>query len=164
MSEHLKEDFISFCKKFDQAMLVTHGSEGLVARPMAIAEIDSQGNFWFVTDKHSAKVDEIENDSQTCVTMSSSSGSASVKGRATLVEDKTKVHSLWQETWKVWFPDGPDDPRIVLIKILADEGAYWSSSGSAGLKYLFAAAKAYLKGERPQTDEDMHGRVNLHTK
>ena len=60
MSDHNAIEFLDFCRNFDQAMLVTHSPEGLIARPMVIAEIDSLGYFWFSTDVASGKVEEIK--------------------------------------------------------------------------------------------------------
>jgi general stress protein 26 len=46
------------------AMLVTRTPEGqLRGRPMALAEVEPDGTLWFITGKHSAKVDELAADS-----------------------------------------------------------------------------------------------------
>ncbi len=154
-------EFIDFCKNFDQAMLVTKSVRGLIARPMIIAEIDSHGDFWFSTDVDSGKVDEIHNNPEVCITMTNTTGNATVRGRATVVKDALKIKDLWSETWRVWFPDGPTDPRLVLIKVDTSEGEFWATGGIQGWKYLFAMAKSYVRGERPKEDVGVHRVVEL---
>ncbi len=161
MSDHNVSEFIDFCKNFDQAMLVTNSDRGLIARPMIIAEIDSHGDFWFSTDVASGKVDEIHNNPDVCITMTNASGNATVRGKASVVKDGVKIKDLWNETWRVWFPEGPTDPKLVLIKVDTSEGEFWATGGIQGWKYLFAMAKSYVRGERPKEDINVHRVVEL---
>jgi len=128
---------------------------------MMIADIDSHGDFWFSTDVESGKVDEIYNNSDVCITMTNSSGNATVRGKASVVKDTLKIKKLWSETWRVWFPEGPSDPKLALIKVEASEGEFWATGGIAGWSYLFAMAKSYVRGERPKEDVNVHGVVEL---
>jgi general stress protein 26 len=43
-----------------------------------------------------------------------------LRGRASFVEDRATIHSLWSERWRTYFPGGPDDPDTVLVKVEAD--------------------------------------------
>lgn len=161
MSDHDVTEFVSFCRNFDQAMLVTNSDRGLIARPMIIAEIDSHGDFWFSTDVASGKVVEIDNNPDVCITMTNASGNATVRGTASIVKDTVKIKELWNETWRVWFPAGPTDPKLVLIKVDTSEGEFWATGGIQGWKYLFAMAKSYVRGERPKDDINVHRVVEL---
>ena len=162
MSEQAHDDFLAACKDFDQAMLITHSQRGqLTARPMYIAKLDADGDLWFATDVDSAKVDEIKANPEVCVTMSGGGTYVSISGRARVEHDKDKIEQMWNEGWRVWFPDGKTDPRLTLINVEAREGEYWSNSGLNRFKYLFQAAKAYATGQRPQIDEAAHRRVHL---
>ena len=85
-----------------------------------------------------------------------------LSGRASLIEDPEKVHEIWDERFKVWFPGGKDDPNIELISVQPESGEYWDTTGGKGVKYLWEAAKAYVSGTTPDIDEpDQHGRVRL---
>lgn len=163
MSDNTVKEFLSICEDFDNAMLVTHGTEGdLVARPMVIANLDADGDLWFATDSGSMKVDEILAQPQVCVTLAGDGNFAAISGRAEVVTDRERIKSLWNESWKVWFPDGPTDPRIALIHVHAEMGEYWSNSGANRLKYLFEAAKSYVTGARGvDTDDQQHAKVDL---
>lgn len=162
MNHQQKQQFLNLCKGFDQAMLITRAAnDSLQARPMFIASLEDDGQLWFATDSDSGKVGEILAHPEVCVTMSGGDDYVAISGHARIVRDRPKVEQLWKETWKVWFPGGANDPNLVLIHLLADEGEYWSRSGTNRISYAFEAAKAYLKGERPQIDDSQHGHVKL---
>ncbi len=150
--------------EFDTAMLVTRTAEGqLRARPMAFAAVDPDGTLWFVTERHSGKVDEIAKDNHVNVSMQTARKFVSVSGTAAPVDDRAKVAEVWKEAFKVWFPGGKDDPNLILLRVTGDAGEYWDNSGTSGIKYLIAAGRAYLSGTRPDVDNDpkIHGKVNL---
>ena len=150
-------------EEFGIAMLVTRTQEGqLHGRPMALAEVDADGTLWFLTDRHSAKVDELTHDGHVGVIMQSKTKFVSVSGRASLVDDRERVSRLWNVEWKVWFPGGKDDPNLVLLRVHGEAGEYWDNSETCGLKYLFEAGKALLTGSRPNVeDPKIHGKVMM---
>src|SRR5690606_6050132 len=144
---------IDVLRGFSTVMVTTTAENGtLHARPMAVAEVDDQGELWFVTSSESEKTGEVKRDHRAVVTGQSSSPYASVSGRLDLIHDRERVHALWKEAWKVWFPEGKDDPSIVLMRLRPEIGEYWDNSGIQGVRYLFEAARALLDGERPQDD------------
>jgi general stress protein 26 len=149
---------------FDSAMLVTRTATGeLRSRPMAVADVEASGLVWFVTERHSGKLEEIARDSHVNVAMQSRMKFVSISGTAVAVDDPRKVAEVWNEAWKVWFPGGKDDPSLVLLKIHADQGEYWDNSGMGGIKYLIETGKAYLSGTKPDVagDVKVHGKVGL---
>jgi general stress protein 26 len=156
------EQLYELLKEFDNAMLITHPPLGAIhARPMAVAELRPDADAYFVTAIDSPKVAEIEANPDVTLTFQSDNQFAAVYGRATVVRDRALLDRLWKEPWKVWFPQGKDDPSVALLKFDAERGEYWDNSGAEGLKYVFSAAKAYVSGETPKTDEKQHGRVRL---
>lgn len=151
-------------EEFDVAMLATRTAEGqLRARPMALAEAEPDGTLWFLTDRHSGKVDELDRDGHVVVTMQSKAKFVSFSGTAAPVQDRDRVARLWKAEWQVWFPGGKDDPNLVLLRVVGDAGEYWDSSGTSGVKYLVEAGKALLTGTRPDVGRDpgVHGKVEL---
>jgi general stress protein 26 len=150
--------------EFGIAMLVTRTGEGqLRARPMALAEVEPNGTLWFVTDSHSAKVDELEKDAHVAVTMQSKTKFVSFSGKAFPLKDRERVSRLWKVEWKVWFPNGKDDPNLLLLRVDGVAGEYWDNSGTRGITYLIEAGKALVTGTRPEVGDDtkVHGKVNL---
>lgn len=157
-----KQEFHQVLTKFDTAMLVTRSKDQLPrARPMAIAAAQEDGDVWFATSVESPKVDEILGDDRVAVTFQSKQQFLSISGHAELVKDRAKIHELWREQWKVWFPNGKDDPEIVLIHLRAEEAEYWDQHGTKGMRYLFEAGKALLGGHKPGTRSDQHAKLNL---
>ena len=146
---------------FDVAMLVTHTANAMHARPMAIACLDDGIGAYLVTDINSLKVDEIDVNPNALLTFQSARKFASVRGELTVLHDRQLIEKMWKEAWKVWFPDGKSDPNIALRKFTAHEGEYWDSAGMQGIKYVYDAAKAYVTGETPQSNEAQHAKVRL---
>lgn len=162
MAQSPRNHLADLLADFDVAMLVTVTPEGAPhARPMHIASKEPDADLWFVTAAHSGKVGEIQQDSQVAVTMQDASRYLSISGKAVLVRDRAKIEQLWQESWRVWFPEGKDDPDLALLKIDSGTAEFWDNSGSLKLKYLFRAGKAYLQGDVPQRDESIHARVKI---
>lgn len=149
-------------ERFSQAMLVTRTETGdLRARPMALAEVDEGGDLWFATALDSPKIEEIHANRNVCVTFQDKSHYLSVSGLARCVRDRDRIDELWQELWRVWYPQGKDDPSLTLLVVEAHTAEYWDNSSIEGLKYLFKAGKALLKGTRVEVDPDQHHRVAL---
>ena len=85
-----------------------------------------------------------------------------ISGHASLVVSRTKINEVWQEPYKVWFPEGKTDPNLALISVDLVEAEYWDNAGAEKVKYLFESAKAYLTGTTPKVVEgDQHGFVKL---
>jgi general stress protein 26 len=160
-----REHLYALLKDFDTAMLITFGSDNVIhARPMAVAELLSDGTAWFVTAINSPKADQIQEDSAVTLTFQSSKQFVSLHGTATVVQDQALIDRLWKEMWKVQFPQGKTDPNIAMIQFTAKEGEYWDSAGMEGLKYAFGAAKAYVTGKAmPDNDKALHAKVAMNS-
>lgn len=162
-SESETEKIRALIKEFATAMLITHGSDGLHARPMAIAEVADDCGLWFVTGKWSAKAGEVATDHEAHV-VCQKDGFAylSIGGTAKLVDDRAQIARLWKEPFRVWFPDGKDDPNLVLISFRSARAEYWDNSGFNKIAYLWEAARAYVLGDTPRMKEgEQHGVVSL---
>jgi hypothetical protein len=61
---------------------------------------------------------------------------------------------------EVWFK-GPDDPRACVLVFTPSEAELWDASGVKGLRYLFAAAKAFVTGDRPEIDREQYTRTPI---
>ena len=146
---------------FDVAMLVTYSANAMHARPMAIACLDDGIGAYLVTHINSLKIDEISTNPHALLTFQSARKFASVRGELTVLRDRQLIEKMWKEVWKVWFPEGKSDPDIALLKFTPHEGEYWDNAGMQGLKYVYDAAKAYVTGETPKTDDAQHAKVDL---
>ena len=150
-----RERLHELVSKFSTAMLVTRTREGgMRGRPLAIAGKRNDGGLYFSTAIESPKVDELEADAHVAVTMQDGRRFVSLSGVARLVQERALIEELWAEDWKVWFPKGKDDPSLAILVIEPREAAYWDTSGTTGLRYVFEMAKAYATGTRAPSDAD----------
>lgn len=162
MATDTNERLSDLINDFSEAMLVTHLEDhSMRGRPMRMAKIETDGDLWFVTEGDSAKTDEIEKHPQVAVIFQSGSKYVSLSGTATITRKQSKINELWSEAWKVWFPEGKNDPNLMLLKVEAEQGEYWDNSGVRGLTYAFKAGQAYLQGERPEVGPDINAKVEL---
>jgi general stress protein 26 len=152
-------------KGFSTAMFVTVGPGGRPeSRPMHIAQIaDESGEIWFLTAKGGLLAAEVKEDEVVLlVFQNENSAYLSLRGKARLVQDGDRIRSFWKEAYRVWFPGGPGDPEIALVAVDPIDAEYWDNRGSNKLEYLFEAAKAYVKGEKPDVgDADHHAKTSL---
>ena len=82
-------------------------------------------------------------------------------GISRILSDRALVDRLWSATWKVWFPDGKADPELCLLEVSPTAAEYWDQKGGKGLAYLFEAAKAYVQGGTPETNDEQHAKVRI---
>jgi len=165
MSTASKTDPIKFLKdKVEDvriAMLVTvNQNHEIHSRPMGTADLDKEGNIWFFTNEYSSKVDEISHENKVVVTYSNPNNNTylSIKGTASLVDDREKMKQLWNPIIKAFFPDGLDDPKLTLLKVDTEEAEYWDSNSSK-MVVAFQMLKAAITGER--YDQGDHGKIEL---
>jgi general stress protein 26 len=129
-------------------------------RPMAVVDIDAQGNLWFFTSKDSNKVKDIENDQQVQLVFASPAKSIfiDVHGRASVETDRNYIEEKWTPLVKAWFPEGKDDPSLCLIKVKADEAHYWSVEGSK-VGAMVKIALSAVSGKK--LEEGVHGQLHF---
>lgn len=161
MNNESEARFHKLLKHFNTAMLVTHAGKEMHARPMVIAKVEDNGNLWFLTERNSPKIREIEADSNvTVICQDERYRCISILGQAHLSQDKEQLSELWKAEFKAWFPEGESDPNIVMIHVHGREAEFWDNHGLVGVRYLFKAIKAAAVGDRPKIEKGKeHGRV-----
>ena len=88
-----------------------------VSRPMALQDVEFDGDLWFFAYADSDKVAQVRVHPAVNVAFTDAKQHAwvSVTGDAQVVEDRSKAEELWNPLLKAWFPDGletrPGDPR-----------------------------------------------------
>jgi general stress protein 26 len=128
-------------------MLTTTDADGtLISRPMAMQEVEFDGDLWFFAARDSRKIAHLSAHSQVNVAVGSSDSWVSLTGTGVVVTDAAKKRELWNSMVEAWFPEGPDDDGVVLLKVAADSAEYWDSPGGR-LATAISFAKAKLTGE-----------------
>ncbi|RYB02060.1 pyridoxamine 5'-phosphate oxidase family protein [Lichenibacterium ramalinae] len=140
----------------DYALFTTRGTDGapLHARPMAYRKVEGDGDLWFFTKRDSRKAEEIAAEPRCLVAFADPRQQTfvSIAGRSTIVADRDKVTALWNEIYRAWFPGGPSDDNVVLIRVEAESAEYWDTPTSA-VVYAFGYLKALATGKPSHAGE-----------
>ena len=111
-------------------MLTTINEKGaLVSRPLAVQEVKEDGDMWFFTSSQSSQVAHVRADPRVNVSFGKNTEWVSVAGTAEVVTDRQKIRDMWNQVVEAWFPDGPDTPEVVLLRVDSDSAEYWTSPG-----------------------------------
>ena len=134
--------------------LTTTRTDGkLTSRPMTLQEVEFDGDLWFFAERDSNPVRDVAASPQVNVGVGSGGSWVSLTGDAEVVDDAAKKRELWNSAVEAWFPEGPDDEKVVLLKVHADSAEYWRSPGGR-LSTAISFVKARVTGERIDAGEN----------
>jgi general stress protein 26 len=137
-------------KDIGVAMLTTVAPDGaLRSRPMATQGRGLEnGEVWFLTADNSGKVSEIESEHEVNLAYAEPKDQryVSLSGRARLVRDPERARRLWSSELKAWFPDGPEDRHLSLLRVRVHTAEYWDAP-SGKMASLVALAKSRIVGD-----------------
>lgn len=147
-------------RAIETCMMVTRDGPHLRARPMTSILRTGQNAIWFFADATDHKDDELAQDPHACLAFADPVHHCyvSLSGRIALVQDRHAIDDLWNDAAARYFPKGPGDPRILLLRFEPEIGEYWNAPGG-----IIAAAFHFLKsavtGQRPEAG--LTGRARL---
>lgn len=114
------------------AMVTTTDETGkLVSRPLAVQNVEPDGDMWFFTHRDTSQASHVQGNRAVNISFSQRGTWISVSGTGQIVEDRAKAKELWSSEVEAWFPDGPDTPGLVFLRIDADSAEYWDAPGGA---------------------------------
>jgi general stress protein 26 len=154
MAKHLKDTEPGDRRKVGElirairvALLTTVDRDGRFhARPVQTLQVDADETLWFFTDWTSPKVDELHRDVRVSLGYADPAKNiyVAVSGVGTLLRDPQKASELWSVEQRAYYPQGPEDERLALLRVRIDQAEYWIAPGR--VSYLVAAARASLTG------------------
>ena len=156
MNEEELKHFTDILETFDTAMLVTQRGRELRSRPMEIVDRSTDGRVWFITSIDSAKLEELTENPDVNVAMQDDPRFLSISGAVRATRDRAKVDEVWKESFDAWFPEGREDPTVVLLEVVPTYVEYWDRSGEGGLLSMFTSPE-----ETAADDEALHGKVDF---
>lgn len=154
------EKLRALVKDIDFCMLTTADQDGtLRSRPMSTQQAEFDGDLWFFTAANTAKVEEVQRDHHVNVSYSDPKKNCyvSVSGLAQVMRDQAKINELWSPVLRAWFPKGPDDPNLALLKVTVNQAEYWDDTSSSMVQF-FKMVKAAVTG-KPYEAENQ--KINL---
>ena len=149
-------------KDIDFCMLTTVAENGdLHSRPMSSnGDIDSAGALWFFTSASAHKVHEIEKLPKVNVSFADPDNQhyVSISGTAQLVRDRNMIDELWRPEFKMWFPNGKDDPDVALLRVSPEKAEYWDSPAST-IGYMLNLLSSLASGK--EADAGQNRKINF---
>ena len=141
-------------------VLTTLGGDGhFRSRPMQMQRHDDDGVLWFATSLDSRKCEDLREHPRCAVAFLKGHTYVSISGRAELVQDRALVRKLWNAGWRAWFPDGPEQADLVLLKI-EPEHVEWVAPEGGTVRWLVTGVKNALTHSRdepaPKKELDLH--------
>ncbi len=106
---------------------ITIGEDGKPnCRAMMTQEAEPDMDLWFAARLDSEKVDELRKNPKVGLYYYNTQdwSYATIGGVVEVIKDTARFKKYWKEDWRRWFPNGPDDPNAVLLKVDADVVTY----------------------------------------
>jgi general stress protein 26 len=136
------------------AMLTSVDPDGrLVSKPMATQDVDFDGEVWFIAERHSEKVRNLQHDPRVNVAYASNDAWVSLSGSAEVVDDEAKLAELWNTFTDAWLEGGPENPENILIKVTGESAEYWDTPGGK-VTQVANLVKAKVTGRRFEGDNE----------
>jgi general stress protein 26 len=145
-SDHVAR-MVELIRKVRVALLTTVDLQGnFHTRPVQTLQVERGELIWFFTGWSSPKVDELVHDKRVSLGYADPVGNVylAVTGVASLLRDPTKAGELWTAEQRAYYPEGPGDQRLALLRVRIERAEYWIAPGRAA--HLIAAAKATVTG------------------
>ena len=119
--------------EIDICLFATRGDDGqLHARPMSNnGQVEWDGQSWVFAPTDGRLVAELRADPAAVAAYRAEEGFAfvSVNGRATIETDQELKERYWLDDLGRWFPNGPSDPNVALIRLDAEGAQWWTEDG-----------------------------------
>lgn len=131
-------------------MMVTRDRGMVRARPMTPILRTGQNAVWFFADAQDHKDDEIAAAPEGCLAFADARSHCyvSISGRFSVVREQAMIDALWSDEVAAFFPQGKDDPGVILLRFDPEMGEYWDAyPGTIARAYAFV--KSAVTGERP---------------
>jgi len=154
----------SLIKDLKFAMFTTRHPNGhLHSRPMTTQNRDlADDALFFFMGRASSPVADLDGETQVSVAYADPDKDCyvSVSGTAHVVDDPALRKALWHKLNEAWFPQGPNDPQVALVRVDVEHAEYWDVKTNK-LVQLYEMAKAAVTGKPPK-DMGEHGKVRMH--
>jgi general stress protein 26 len=143
-------------------MLTTQTGGRLRARPVEPRPDRKSGLIFVVTDVRSAKQEEIETKADVGLVFIDAKAKAylSITARACVTQDTSKIEQVWRLTDAAWWPGGPTDPNVCLLRIEPQIAELWDGPASAAVT-VFEFGKAFVTGAQPALGENRKVTVSM---
>ncbi len=136
-------------------LFLSNGPRQNHVRPMATIRADENGTLWFFSELNSEKISDIKHDNavQLLYSHPGKGEYLDIRGQAQVELNREKLEELWTPLVKAWFPEGPSDPNICLIKVEPDMVYHWNN-GENKMVFLLKTLIASIAGNKLSAGEE----------
>ena len=136
------------------AMLTHADQQGqLISKPMATQDVDFDGTVYFIAERTSDQVQDLQQRPSVNVAYAGESAWVSLTGTALVLNDVEKLKELWDGFTGSWLEGGPENPDNVLIEITGRSAEYWDTPGGGKVTQVANLVKAKLTGSTIKGDK-----------
>ncbi|WP_185995665.1 pyridoxamine 5'-phosphate oxidase family protein [Nocardioides campestrisoli] len=150
MSQHEtpdRERVLQIARDARFAMVTSISAAGeLHSRPMTPQLVDDDAVIWFLVADDAEQATDIKVRPEVNVAFSESSSWLSIAGHAEVVYDRERIQEFWSAASEAWFPEGPDDPQLRVLKVRGVSAEYWAAPGGR-VATLISFVKAKATGD-----------------
>ncbi len=126
---------------------------GVLSQPMTAFQDEGSTSIWFFSRDDVELVQDVGtvgNDARFDYGSKDQKVWASLKGRLSVApRNQEVIDRHWNPVLSAWYPDGKDDPHLVLLRFDGADGRIWVSDGGL-LKFAFEIVKANVTGDTPE--------------
>jgi general stress protein 26 len=127
-------------------------------QPMAgYAEPTEQAIWFFTRDDTDLAAEAARSGGEAMFTFQSKDKDlyACLGGRVSIHRDPERAKTYWNPVAAAWYPEGRDDPRLVLLRFDVLDAQVWlTETGPA--KFAWEIAKANMSGREPDVGQTAH--------
>lgn len=150
--EHAEKHLWKALGDHQQGMLGVVGGTPHHFRPMTqMVDKDNRKALWFFTRDNAEIVTEAE-EGKAMFILQSDKFQACIGGRLQRDDDKAIIDRFWNPILASWYPDGKQDPHLVVLRFDLEDAELWLHE--AGLiRFVFETAKANLTKTQPDVGD-----------
>jgi general stress protein 26 len=133
--------FFAKVREIEIGVLTTVGLDGtLHGRPMVTRFEGATDDLLFYVSDPSLKTAEVEADRHVSVSYVDIADQwyGVARGRAKVEHDENLLRRLWTPSMSAWFPKGPDDPDLALLRVKITGAEYWDAPSATMIEILAA--------------------------
>ncbi len=152
--EQLREKVLEIARSARFCMVtVSTGTDALLSRPMTPQQVTDDGEIWFLIDTTGDQASQVT--AHPAVNLAFMDGSTwlSISGRGKVLRDQAKVEELWSAAAEAWFPDGPSDSRLGVLRVRGKSAEYWDAPGGR-IATVMSFIKAKATGQTLDADNE----------
>ncbi|HEX7673541.1 MAG TPA: pyridoxamine 5'-phosphate oxidase family protein [Bdellovibrio sp.] len=140
------------------AMMTTITTDGkLQSFPLLNQDIEFDGSLWFLISKNSPFLQEMQKNTDINLSYSGNGKYISITGTVEFIKNRDMVREIWLKPHETWFPEGPSDPNIQLLKVNVRSAEYWEEHTSPVYKIIDFVRTATGK----PAQKENHGSLDL---